>query len=115
MSELLTLQSFKENVFDYEADKEWNYRGELPAIVDFYADWCGPCKMTAPVIDQLAQEYPQVKFLKVNVDENGDLAQQYQVMSIPSVKMFVNGQVTDTKVGYGGEQGYRAMIQAVLK
>ena len=89
---------------------------KLPVLVDFFATWCGPCKMAGPVLDTLADELAgKVKIVKVDVDENGDLAQQYQVMSIPSVKMFVNGQVTDTKVGYGGEQGYRAMIQAVLK
>jgi thioredoxin 1 len=75
-----------------EADK--------PVMVDFYADWCGPCKIMAPVIDELAGEYDGiVKIGKLNVDDNPDTARQYRVMSIPTIIIYKNGEAVDTIVG----------------
>jgi thioredoxin 1 len=62
-------------------------------FVDFYADWCGPCKMTSPIIEELANEVKEVKFVKVNVDENPDLASQYNIFSIPTFLIFKDGKV----------------------
>ena len=71
-----------------------------PVLVDFYADWCGPCKMMSPVIDKLAEEYDgRIKVGKVNVDENSDLAVKYGIMSIPNMVFFKNGQPVDRVVG----------------
>ena len=69
-------------------------------LVDFYADWCGPCKMMGPVLDELAQEMPEVQFRKVNVDEEPELAKQYGIMSIPALKLFKNGKVVNEQVGF---------------
>ena len=75
-------------------------QSDLPVFVDFYADWCGPCKMMSPVIDKLAEEYEgKIKVGKVNVDENGDLAVRYGIMSIPNMIFFKNGEVADRVVG----------------
>ena len=75
-------------------------QSDLPVFVDFYADWCGPCKMMSPVIDKLAEEYEgKIKVGKVNVDENGDLAVRYGIMSIPNMVFFKNGEVADRVVG----------------
>ena len=68
-------------------------------IVDFYAEWCGPCKMMSPVIDEIAEEMPEVKVGKVNVDNNGDLAMKYNVSSIPTIMIIKNGEVLKTFVG----------------
>jgi len=69
-------------------------------LVDFYADWCGPCKMMAPIIDELAKEYEGIiKIGKLNVDDNPDTAKQYRVMSIPTIIIFKNGEAVDTLVG----------------
>jgi len=84
------------------------------AFVDFYAPWCGPCKMTAPVIDQLAEMYSSVQFFKVNVDENGDLATQYSIFSIPTFVMFKNGQIVAQFTGAMGKEGFQAEINKVI-
>lgn len=88
---------------------------DVPVVVDFYADWCGPCKMMAPVIDQLATEYQgKAKIGKLNVDENGVTAQKYRVMSIPTLLIIKNGQVVDTVVGAVPKQHLEAKIKSVL-
>lgn len=91
----------------------------VPVMVDFYADWCGPCQMAAPIIDKLADEYRgKVLIAKVNVDENRQTAQEFGVMSIPTVIMFEeeDGDVKPVKkqVGFPGEDGYRSMIEQAL-
>jgi len=73
--------------------------GETTAIVDFYADWCGPCRMMSPIIDEIAEENADIKVGKVNVDENQELAMKYSVMSIPTIIIFKNGKVHKQFVG----------------
>ncbi|MCH4147417.1 MAG: thioredoxin [Prevotella sp.] len=86
----LTAALFKQKIMDYEANpNEWKFKGERPAIVDFYATWCGPCKMTAPVLDSLAIEYAgRVDFYKVDVDKQPELASTFGIQSIPAL-MFI--------------------------
>lgn len=73
---------------------------EIPVLVDFYADWCGPCKMMAPIIEQLAEKYDgKVKVGKCNIDEEGELARKYKIMSIPTIMIFVKGTGVDTTIG----------------
>lgn len=83
----LTKAEFLEKVYNYEKNpNEWKYEGNKPAIVDFYADWCGPCKMVAPILDELAKEYDgQIVIYKVDTDKERDLASAFGIRSIPSI------------------------------
>ena len=81
----LTTQKFKEDIFDYTAEKEWNYKGDKPAIIDFYADWCGPCKMVAPILEELSNENPEVIIYKVDTEVEQELSAVFQIRSIPSI------------------------------
>lgn len=82
----LTITEFKEKIFDYTAGEEWSYKGDVPAIIDFYADWCGPCKMVAPIMDELAKEYDgKVDIYKVDTEVEQELSAMFRIKSIPSV------------------------------
>lgn len=94
---------------------------DQPVMVDFFAYWCGPCQIAAPIIDKLAKEYAgKALVTKLDVDENPDIAQKYGVMSIPTVIMFKKNaageiEAMDRQVGFAGEDGYRQMLEKSLK
>lgn len=81
----LTKQDFIDNIFDYQNNEEWKYKGKLPAIIDFYADWCGPCKAVAPTLDQLSEEYEnKIEIYKVDTDKETELSELFGIQSIPT-------------------------------
>lgn len=84
---------------------------EHPVVVDFYADWCGPCKMLSPVLDQLESEFDDFEFVKVNIEENPELAEEFEVFSIPNVCIFKDGQVADRSVGFASPDDMRDFIR----
>lgn len=82
----LTTEGFKEKIFDYAKVADWKYQGTLPAIIDFYADWCGPCKMVAPILEELAIEYEgQIIIYKVDTDKEQELSSVFGIQSIPTI------------------------------
>lgn len=114
---VLTAESFKNLIYDYSTSKNWNYKGNLPAIIDFYADWCRPCKMIAPIMEELAVEYNgKVNFYKLNVDEQSEVAQIFGVSSIPAVLFIpVKGQ-PQMSVGAMPKESYvKAITEVLLK
>ena len=84
-------------------------------LVDFYADWCGPCKMLSPIIEKLDNEFPNIEFIKVNVDDNMDLADRYSIMSIPIVYIFKDGVLIGQMQGYRDKSGVKAFIENAIK
>lgn len=81
---VMNKEMFLKDVFDYEKSKEWKYKGDKPAIIDLYADWCGPCRQTAPIMKELAKEYAgKIVIYKVNVDKQKELAALFNATSIP--------------------------------
>ena len=84
--EHLTKQTFLDKVFNYETNKEWKFEGDLPCIIDFYADWCGPCRMVAPILEELSKEYSgKINIYKVDTEDQQELAGMFGIQSIPSL------------------------------
>jgi thioredoxin 1 len=82
----LTKESFKQKVFNYEVNKEWKYEGKIPCIVDFYASWCGPCRMISPILEDLAKEYNgKIIVYKIDTDKEQELSQQLGIQSLPTL------------------------------
>ncbi|MFH0773596.1 MAG: thioredoxin [bacterium] len=102
MAALHTTQTtFKQDVLDKKG----------LVFVDFFAEWCGPCKMTGPIVDVLSEEHKNITFYKVNVDENGDLASQFSIFSIPTFVIFKDGQIIAQFSGAMGKEGFEEEIR----
>ncbi len=113
----LTTATFKEKVFNYEVNKEWKYEGDKPCIIDFYADWCGPCKQIAPVLEELAKEYDgKITIYKVDTEKQKELAGAFGIRSIPSL-LFVpaSGQPQMSQGALPKEQFVKVIEEFLLK
>ena len=106
----MTVTNVSDQTFESEVIKS-----TLPVLVDLWAPWCGPCRMVEPVVDKLAKKYDgKVKFCRLNVDENPQIAAKYRVMSIPTLMLFKSGQVADTVIGAVPERTLQPKIDALL-
>lgn len=115
MVKVINQEYFIENVHDYKSNNEWQFRGERPVVIDFYADWCGPCKMFAPVFKKVAEEYEdKVDFLKVNTDDENELAAAFGIQSIPSILFVPKDRQPEMFSGMLPEERLRSMINEKL-
>ncbi len=111
----LTTKDFKEKVFNYEANKEWKYEGSLPAIVDFYADWCGPCKMVAPLLEELAKEYSgKIMVYKVDTENEQELASVFGIQSIPTLLFIPKSGQPQAAMGALPRKTFEQVIKDIL-
>jgi len=91
-------------------------KSNIPVLVDFFATWCGPCRMMAPIIDELADEYAgKIKIGKLDVDENPQTSMQFGVQSIPTLIFFKNGEAVDTMIGFQSKENLKNKLDALLK
>ncbi len=116
MVEHLTQETFKNKVFNYEANREWKFEGDKPCLIDFYADWCGPCKMVAPVLEELANEYDgKLNIYKIDTESERELAGMFGIQSIPSLLFVpVSGQ-PQMAMGALPKETFRKAIKEVLQ
>lgn len=114
--EHLTKDSFKEKVFNFETNKEWKYEGTTPAIIDFYADWCAPCKMVAPILEELKEEYgDKLEIFKVDTEQEREISSMFGIQSIPSLLFIpVEGQ-PQMAMGALPKDTFKKAIGDVLK
>ena len=111
----LDRDSFIENVFDYREAEEWNYIGDKPAIIDFWAGWCGPCRQIAPVLEDLAKEYgDDIYVYKVNVDEQTELAQTFGIRSLPTLLFVPMDAVPQAVMGAAPKSKLKNAVETIL-
>lgn len=114
--ELLTKETFKAKVFNFEANKDWKFEGNKPAIIDFYADWCGPCRMVAPVLEELQEEYNgKLDIFKVDTEKETELAGMFGVQSIPSLLFIPSEGQPQMAMGALPKETFKKAISDVLK
>ncbi|GAB1430342.1 hypothetical protein MASR2M18_11750 [Ignavibacteria bacterium] len=111
----LTTADFKEKVFDYTTETSWNYKGSSPAVIDFWAPWCGPCRTVAPIFEELSQEYAgKVNFYKINTDDEQELSAAFGIRSIPSLLFIPMNDAPQMAVGALPKESLRQAIEEIL-
>ena len=116
MVEHLTKKAFLEKVFDFEKSKEWKFEGDKPCIIDFYAEWCGPCKQVAPVLEELQQEYDgKLQIYKIDTEAEQELAGAFGIKSIPSILFVPQDGQPQMVQGALPKNSLKDVIKDVLK
>jgi thioredoxin 1 len=113
--EHLTKDTFMIKVFDFEKNKDWSFAGELPCLIDFYADWCGPCKMVAPILEELAEEYKgKINIYKVDTEDQQELAGVFGIRSIPSLLFCPKDGAPQMAMGALPKDTFKKAIEDIL-
>jgi thioredoxin len=116
MLEHLTKDTFKEKVFNFDENKEWKFEGEKPCLIDFYADWCQPCKIVAPILEELNEEYNgEINIYKVNTEQEQELAGMFGIRSIPSLLFVPKDEQPQMALGALPKDTLEKAIKDVLK
>lgn len=114
--EHLTLNTFKDKIFDFENNKDWKYKGDKPCIIDFYADWCAPCKIITPILEEISEEYQgKIEVFKVDTQQESELAAVFQIQSIPSLLFIPLEDKPQMAMGALPKQALEQAITDVLK
>ena len=113
--ESLNKHTFAEKVFDFETEKEWKFKGERPCIIDFYADWCAPCRMVAPVLEEISKDYDgKVDVYKINTEEQQELASMFGIRSIPAVLFVPIGEQPKMSIGALPKESFQQAISEIF-
>ena len=113
--EHLTKETFKEKVFNFEQNKDWKYEGDTPAIIDFYADWCQPCKIVAPILEELEDEYDgKLVVYKIDTEDQKELAAMFGIQSIPSILFVPSDGQPQMAMGALPKDTFKKAIKDVL-
>jgi len=112
--ENLTVETFKEKIFDYTQQGDWSFKGTKPTIIDFYADWCGPCKTVAPILEELSTEYPNIDFYKLNTETQTEVAATFQIRIIPSILFIPVTGVPQMALGALPKEVFKTAIKEIL-
>lgn len=115
MTEHLKKEDFKTKVYNFETNNEWKFEGELPCIIDFYADWCSPCKMVAPILEEISEEYKgKLNVYKINTEQEQELASVFGIRSIPSILFVPKSGNPQMAVGALPKANMKNAIREVL-
>jgi len=115
MIEHLNVETFKQKIFDYSENKEWKFEGDKPAIIDFYADWCGPCKVVSPILEELATTYSgKMDFYKIDTEDQKELASIFGIQSIPSLLFIPPDEQPQMAVGALNKETFIKAFKEVL-
>jgi thioredoxin len=113
--EFLNEETFKQKVFNFELNQEWKFEGELPCLIDFYADWCGPCKMVAPILEELQNDYDgKINIYKIDTEAERNLAGMFGIQSIPSLLFVPKSGQPQMAVGAMSKEQFKSAIADVL-
>jgi thioredoxin 1 len=113
--EHLTKDTFQQKVFNYEQNKEWKFEGDLPCLIDFYADWCQPCKIVAPILEELSEEYKgKINIYKIDTEDQQELAATFGIRSIPSLLFCPKGAQPQMAQGALPKETLKQVIEDVL-
>jgi len=111
----INTQTFKDEIFDYTQSQKWEFKGDMPMVIDFYADWCAPCKAVAPIMDKLSETYKdRVDIVKIDTEKEAELSQVFGIRSIPSVLFIPKEGDPKMAIGALDEKGYQNAIEDII-